>query len=298
MAGAVFVHPVTALGAGLVYGEAVEKFLPPNPNANLEYAHEYNFDGSPYHQASNRLQVDKLDQTSTDQQRTALREQFRRSETRDAERLGPDGQPWGTPTRTAPNATSEWTRSPQPGEWLHTTRIQGSNGIETRIEKVVNPHEWRVAQDNVHADGKRLATTDFHRGTGWKLNTESGQMERFTLTSEQRAMGQLPPPLRNLRALDNAALQDHHTTNARTMEASLAGVKRLGQAAVRGDAAAGSDLHGLAAEHAQRFRQAASEVWATRRLMLERGLDLPDPPGHRPHAASAPAAEPELVLSR
>lgn len=220
-------------------------------------------------------QVERHNAEVAEQRRSALREQFRLSETRDAERLGPDGKPWGTTTRTAPNATGEWARSPQPGEWLHTTRVQGSNGIETRIEKVVNPREWRVTQETVHADGKLLSTSDLQSGTGWKLNPESGQMERFTLSSQEAAMRRLPPPLRDLHSMDNDALQAHHRLNAGTMEQSLGEVKRLAQLKSPAEEALPC---------AQRFRQAASELWGTRLQMLERGMPLPEAPGHAEHS--------------
>ena len=228
-------------------------------------------------------QVERHNAEVAEQRRNALRDQFRRSETRDAERLGPDGKPWGKATRTAPNATGEWSRSPQPGEWLHTTRVQGGNGIETRIEKVVNPRAWQVTQETVHADGKLLSTADLQSGTGWKLNPESGQMERFTLSSQELAMRRLPPPLRDLRSMDNAALQAHHRLNAGTMAESLGEVKRLAQLRSPTEEALPC---------AQRFRQAASELWNTRLQMLERGMPLPDAPGHAEHITRHPSPSP------
>jgi hypothetical protein len=157
--------------------------------------------------------------------------------------------------------------------------------METRIEKVVNPREWRVTQENVHADGKLVSTTDLQSGMGWKFNQKSGQMERFTLTSEQASMGRLPPPLSDLRSMSNEALQVHHRENASAMEESLAEVKRLGQSRSPARLGAASEQASSssvdpALPYAQQFRKSASELWGARQQMVERGMPLPEAPGH------------------
>ena len=305
LAGAVFTHPVVALGAGLAYGEAVEKLLPPNPNANLDYAHEFNFEGSPYFQKSNVLKEPAEGDTSSESSRTALREQFRRSETQYANSLGPDGQPWGTPTRVAPNATTEWTRSPQPGQWLHTTRVQSGEGTETRITKSVDPARWQVVREQVHerAHGveRLVSTTDTMSGQGWTLDRTSGQMQPFTLDEEAAAQARMAPAAQNHRALNNEQLQQCHRQEAEQMVQSMHSVYALatGQAS-RPDSHAGIvEAHADSQQRDQAieagmgtFRRATAELLGAREVMRERGMavpevsDVPDFSRHRTQASA------------
>ena len=308
LAGAVFTHPVVALGAGLAYGEAVEKLLPPNPNANLDYAHEFNFEGSPYFQESNVLKVPSESAMPSEQHRTALRDQFRRSEAEYTNSLGPDGQPWGTPTRVAPNATTEWTRSPQPGQWLHTTRVQGGDDSETRITKSIDPARWQVVSEQVHERAlgveRLVSTTDTMSGQGWTLDRSSGQMQPFTLDEEAAAQARMAPAVQNHRALDNQQLQQCHRNEAEQMEQSMHSVYALatGQASRPGSHADAGEAHADPLQRDQAieagmgtFRRATAELLSAREVMRERGMDLPevnDVPDFSHHRTQAPVQMP------
>ena len=54
-AGALFSNPVSGLLADAAVTLGLDKYMHGDPNANLEYAHEFNFEGSPYYQESNKL---------------------------------------------------------------------------------------------------------------------------------------------------------------------------------------------------------------------------------------------------
>ena len=286
--GALFVNPIGGLVAGAVYGGALDK-LKRNPNANLDYAHEFNFEGSPYLQGSNRLKVPAKSATPSEPQHTALREQFRRSEAEYTNSLGPDGQPLGTPTRVAPNATTEWTRSPQPGQWLHTTHIQSGDDTETRITRSVDPARWQVVSEQVHerAHGveRLVGTTDTMSGQGWTLDRASGQMQPFTLEEEAAAQARMAPAAHNHRALNNEQLQQSHRQEAEQMVQSMHNVYALatGQAS-RPDSHAGiGEAHADPQQRDQaieagmgRFRRATAELLGAREVMRERGMALPE----------------------
>ncbi len=110
MSGAIFT-PVVGLGVGFVVDKGLGA-MQANPNANLDYAHEFNFEGSPYHQESNLLNPPQ--EISVDISRD-LRDLFNRSEIAYTNGIGPDGLPWGTTTEVAPKATAAGGFSPQPG---------------------------------------------------------------------------------------------------------------------------------------------------------------------------------------
>ena len=305
--GALFVNPIGGLVAGAVYGGALDK-LKRNPNANLDYAHEFNFEGSPYFQESNVLKVPSESAMPSEQHRTALRDQFRRSEAEYTNSLGPDGQPWGTPTRVAPNATTEWTRSPQPGQWLHTTRVQGGDDSETRITKSIDPARWQVVSEQVHERAlgveRLVSTTDTMSGQGWTLDRSSGQMQPFTLDEEAAAQARMAPAVQNHRALDNQQLQQCHRNEAEQMEQSMHSVYALatGQASRPGSHADAGEAHADPLQRDQAieagmgtFRRATAELLSAREVMRERGMDLPevnDVPDFSHHRTQAPVQMP------
>ena len=305
--GALFVNPIGGLVAGAVYGGALDK-LKRNPNANLDYAHEFNFEGSPYFQESNVLKVPSESAMPSEQHRTALRDQFRRSEAEYTNSLGPDGQPWGTPTRVAPNATTEWTRSPQPGQWLHTTRVQGGDDSETRITKSIDPARWQVVSEQVHERAlgveRLVSTTDTMSGQGWTLDRSSGQMQPFTLDEEAAAQARMAPAVQNHRALNNEQLQQCHRYEAEQMVQSMHGVYALatGQAS-RPDSHASIDQAHVDPQQRDQaieagmgtFRRATAELLSAREVMRERGMVLPevtDVPDFSRHRTQASAQMP------
>ena len=305
--GALFVNPIGGLVAGAVYGGALDK-LKRNPNANLDYAHEFNFEGSPYFQESNVLKVPSESARPSEPQHTALREQFRRSEAEYTNSLGPDGQPWGTPTRVAPNATTEWTRSPQPGQLLHTTHIQSGDDTETRITRSVDPARWQVVSEQVHerAHGveRLVSTTDTMSGQGWTLDRSSGQMQPFTLDEEAAAQARMAPAVQNHRALNNEQLQQCHRYEAEQMVQSMHGVYALatGQAS-RPDSHASIDQAHVDPQQRDQaieagmgtFRRATAELLSAREVMRERGMVLPevtDVPDFSRHRTQASAQMP------
>src|SRR5690606_34445815 len=222
--------------------------------------------------------------------------------------LGPDGQPWGTPTRTAPNATTEWTRSPQPGELLHTTRIQSGDDTETRITKSIDPARWQVLGEQIHerAHGvERLVhTTDTLSGKGWALDRASGQMQPFTLDEEAAAQARMAPAAQNHRALDNDQLQQCHRHEAEQMVQSMHSVYALatGQASRAGSLTDTEEIHTHLQQRDQaieagmgQFRRATAELLGAREVMRERGIDLPevsDVPDFSRHRAQAAAQVP------
>jgi len=234
-------------------------------------------------------QADRHNAELAEQHRTALREQFRRSETQDTNSLGPDGQPWGTPTRTSPNATTEWARSPQPGQLLHTTHVQSGDNTETRITKSVDQARWQVVGEQVHertSGGERLvSTTDTTSGKGWTLDRASGQMQPFTLDAEAVALARMAPAVQNHRSLNNHQLQQCHRQEAEQMAQSMHSVYALatGEAASSGSK---TDIHESQVDPQQqeqaieagmgRFRRATAELLSAREVMRERGLELPE----------------------
>jgi hypothetical protein len=313
--GAIFTNPISGLAAGAFYGGALDN-LKSNPNANLHYAHEFNFEGSPYYQESNFLKPPAEHGTSSEQQSTALREQFRRNETQDTNSLGPDGQPWGTPTRTSPNATTEWTRSPQPGQLLHTSHIQSGDNTETRITKSVDQARWQVMSEQVHERihgvERLVSTTDTTSGKGWTLDRASGQMQPFTLDAEAVALARMAPAVQNHRALNNHQLQQCHRQEAEQMAQSMHSVYALatGQAASSGSNADNNETRIDPQQREQAieagmgsFRRATAELLSAREVMRARGMelpevtDVPDLSRHRSHAqAQAPEKQtPELT---
>lgn len=173
-------------------------------------------------------QVERHNAELAEQQRTSLREQFRRSETEDTNSIGPDGQPWGTPTRTAPNATTEWVRSSQPGLWLHTTRIHSGADTEARITQSVDTARWQVVSETVHErhlGAERLvSTTDTLSGRGWRLDRASGQMQAFTLDEKAAAQAREAPAAQNHRDLNAQKLNESHPTQVRQMVQSTRSV--------------------------------------------------------------------------
>lgn len=261
-------------------------------------------------------QADRHNAEVAEQHRTALREQFRRGETQDTNSLGPDGQPWGIPTRTSPNATTEWARSPQPGQLLHTTLIQSGADTETRITKSVDQARWQVAREQVHertSGGERLvSTTDTTSGNGWTLDRTSGQMQPFTLDAEAAALARMAPAVQNHRALNNHQLQQCHRQEAEQMVQSMHSVYALatGQAFNDGSHADTNETRSDPHQRAQaieagmgRFRQATAELLSAREVMRERGMMLPevtDVPDLSRHRTQAPeptssAQTPELT---
>ncbi len=227
-------------------------------------------------------QAERHNTELAEQHRTALRDQFRRSETADTSNLGPDGQPWGTPTRTAPNATTEWTRSPQPGQLLHTTRIQSGADMETRITKSVDQARWQVTSEQVHErthNGERLvSTTDTLTGHGWRLDRASGQMQPFKLDEEEAAQARMAPAVQNHRALNNEQLMQCHRHEAEQMVQGMHSVYALA-----------TGTHGTQLDPQQReqaieegmgkFRRATAELLDAREVMRERAMDLPEVTG-------------------
>ena len=202
---------------------------------------------------------------------------------------GPDGQPWGTPTRVAPNATTEWTRSPQPGQWLHTTRVQSGDDTETRITKSVDPARWQVVSEQVHerAHGveRLVSTTDTMSGQGWTLDRTSGQMQPFTLDEEAAAQARMAPAVQNHRALNNDQLQQCHRQEAEQMVQSMHSVYALATGeASRPDSHAGIDEAHADPQHRDQaieagmgtFRRATAELLGAREVMRERGMELPE----------------------
>ena len=261
-------------------------------------------------------QAERHNAELAEQHRTALRDQFRRSETQFTNSLGPDGQPWGTPTRTAPNATTEWTRSPQPGQLLHTTRVQSGDDTETRITRSMDPARWQVVSEQVHerAHGveRLVSTTDTMSGQGWTLDRASGQMQPFTLDEEAAAQARMAPAVQNHRALNNEQLQQCHRYEAEQMVQSMHGVYALatGQASRPGSLASIDQAHADPQQRDQAievgmgtFRRATAELLSAREVMRERGMELPEVTGvpdfsrHRALAsAQMPAHEtPELT---
>jgi hypothetical protein len=240
-----------------------------------------------------------------EQQRTTLRDQFRRSETQYANSLGPDDQPWGTPTRTAPNATTVWTRSPQPEQWLHTTRIQNGDDTETRITRSVDLNRWQVVGEQVHersSGGERLvSTTNTMSGQGWTLDRASGQMQPFTLDEEAAAQARMAPAAQNHRALNDAQLQQCHRKEADQMTQGMHHVYALatGQAG-RPESHANTEKVGTDPQQRERaieagmgtFRRATAELLSAREVMRERGMalpevtDVPDLSRHWTHASA------------
>lgn len=253
-------------------------------------------------------QADRHNAELAEQHRTTLREQFRRSETQDINSHGPDGQPWGTPTRTSPNATTEWARSPQPGQLLHTTHIQSGDNTETRVTKSVDQARWQVVGEQVHERShgveRLVSTTDTTSGQGWTLDRASGQMQPFTLDAEAMALARMAPAVQNHRALNNHQLQQCHQQEAEQMSQSMHSVYALatGEAARSGIK---TDTHQAQADPQRReqaieagmgrFRRATAELLSAREVMRERGLvlpevnDVPDLSRHRSHKqAQAP----------
>jgi len=234
-------------------------------------------------------QVERHNAELAEQQRTSLREQFRRSETDHANSLGPDGQPWGTPTRTAPNATTEWARSSQPGQWLHTTRIHNGADTETRITRSVDTARWQVVSETVHeshlGSERLVSTTDTFSGRGWKLDRASGQMQAFTLDEKAAAQAREAPAVQNHRALSTQELHECHQTQARKMVQSMRSVCALatGQAA-SANGEAGPSGQGLDPQQRVQaieegmgaFRRASAELIGAREVMRERGMALPE----------------------
>ncbi len=192
MAGLVVTNPVFGFGAGLAYGAAINN-LEHNPNANLAYAHEFNFDGSPYHQESNLLNPPVPRDITRE-----LRDFFNRSEIAYANGTGPDGQPWGTTTQLAPNATSTWELSPQPGYATLTTEVNNGSGSVTRITQTVDRQTGSIQATYVHEDGHLIATTDHTHGQAWVINRATGEMESTDRPAggPNQAIGEgaLPPP--------------------------------------------------------------------------------------------------------
>lgn len=253
-------------------------------------------------------QAERHNAELAEQHRTVLRDQFRRSETQYTNSLGPDGQLWGTPTRTAPNATIEWTRSRQPGQWLHTTHIQSGDDTETRITKSVDPARWQVVSEQVHerAHGveRLVRTTDTMSGQGWTLDRASGQMQPFTLDEEAAAQARMAPAVQNHRALNNQQLQQCHRNQAEQMVQSMHSVYALATGeASRLDSHAGIDEAHADPQHRDQaieagmgtFRRATAELLDAREVMRERGMALPevtDVPDFSHHRALASAQMP------
>lgn len=261
-------------------------------------------------------QAERHNAELAEQHRTTLREQFRRSETQDTNSHGPDGQPWGTPTRASPNATTEWARSPQPGQLLHTTHIQSGDNTETRVTKSVDQARWQVVGEQVHERShgveRLVSTTDTTSGQGWTLDRASGQMQPFTLDAEAMALARMAPAVQNHRALNNHQLQQCHQKEAEQMSQSMHSVYALatGEAARSGIK---TDTHQAQADPQQReqaieagmgrFRRATAELLSAREVMRERGLalpevnDVPDLSRHRSHKqAQTPEQQtPELT---
>ncbi|PKO68040.1 MAG: hypothetical protein CVU22_09850 [Betaproteobacteria bacterium HGW-Betaproteobacteria-16] len=253
-------------------------------------------------------QAERHNAELAEQHRTALRDQFRRSEAEYTNSLGPDGQPWATPTRVAPNATTEWTRSPQPGQWLHTTHIQSGDDTETRITRSVDPARWQVVSEQVHerAHGveRLVSTTDTMSGQGWTLDRSSGQMQPFTLDEEAAAQARMAPAVQNHRALNNEQLQQCHRYEAEQMVQSMHGVYALatGQAS-RPDSHASIDQAHVDPQQRDQaieagmgtFRRATAELLSAREVMRERGMVLPevtDVPDFSRHRTQASAQMP------
>ncbi|MDO8904344.1 hypothetical protein [Hydrogenophaga sp.] len=234
-------------------------------------------------------QAERHNAELAEQHRTALREQFRRSETEDTNSLGPDGQPWGTPTRTSPNATTEWARSPQPGQLLHTTHLQSGDNTETRITKSVDQARWQVVGEQVHERThgveRLVSITDTTSGKGWTLDRASGQMQPFTLDAEAVALARMAPAVQNHRALNNHQLQQCHRQEAEQLAQSMHSVYALatGQAVSSGSK---TDTHESQVDPQQReqaieagmgrFRRATAELLSSREVMRERGMELPE----------------------
>jgi hypothetical protein len=222
--------------------------------------------------------------------------------------LGPDGQPWGTPTRLAPNAATEWARSPQPGQWLHTTLLQSGDDTETRITKSIDRARWQVVSEQVHerAHGveRLVSTTDTLSGQGWTLDRASGQMQPFTLDEEAAAQARMAPAVQNHRALNNEQLQQCHRNEAEQMVQSMHSVYALatGHASSPGSHANTEEAHAdpLPREQAIEagmgtFRRATAELLSAREVMRERGMELPevtDVPDLSRHRAQATAQMP------
>ncbi|MDR7151727.1 hypothetical protein J2W49_003703 [Hydrogenophaga palleronii] len=234
-------------------------------------------------------QAERHNAELAEQHRSALRDQFRRSETQYTNSLGPDGQPWGTPTRVAPNATTEWTHSPQPGQWLHTTRVHSGGDTETRITKSVDPARWQVVSEQVHerAHGveRLVGTTETMSGQGWKLDRSSGQMQPFKLDEEEAAQARMAPAAQNHRALNNEQLQQCHRQEAEQMVQSMHSVYALatGQASRPGSHASIDEAHADPQQREQAieagmgtFRRATAELLGAREVMRERGMELPE----------------------
>lgn len=234
-------------------------------------------------------QVERHNAELAEQQRTSLREQFRRSETDDTNSLGPDGQPWGTPSRTAPNATTEWALSSQPGQWLHTTRIHSGADTETRITKSVDTARWQVVSETVHErhlGAERLvSTTDTLSGRGWRLDRASGQMQAFTLDEKAAAQAREAPAVQNHRDLNAQELHECHQTQARQMVQSMRSVCALatgqevgvnGESVPTGQWLDPQQRVQAIEESMGQFRRASAELIAAREVMRERGMALPE----------------------
>src|SRR5690606_28242839 len=216
--------------------------------------------------------------------------------------------PWGTPTRTAPNATTEWTRSPQPGQLLHTTRVQSGDDTETRITTAVDPARWQVVSEQVHARAhgveRLVGTTDNISSQCWTLDRASRQMQPFTLDEESAAQARMAPAVQNHRALNNQQLQQCHRYEAEQMVQSMHGVYALatGQAS-RPDSHASIDQAHVDPQQRDQaieagmgtFRRATAELLSAREVMRERGMELPevtDVPDFSRHRTQASAQMP------
>ena len=234
-------------------------------------------------------QVERHNAELAEQQRTSLREQFRRSKTDDTNSLGPDGQPWGTPSRTAPNATTEWALSSQPGQWLHTTRIHSGADTETRITKSVDTARWQVVSETVHErhlGAERLvSTTDTLSGRGWRFDRASGQMQAFTLDEKAAAQAREAPAVQNHRNLNAQELHECHQTQARQMVQSMRSVCALatgqevrvnGESVPTGQWLDPQQRVQAIEESMGQFRRASAELIAAREVMRERGMALPE----------------------
>ncbi len=146
----------------------------------------------------------------TELHRTELREAFRRSETEYANSIGPDGQPWGTSSSIAPNATQYWELGNSPSSVTNTIEVTNGSGSVTRLVSIVDRSTGESTTEYVYEEGTLVAVIDAQGGASWSLNRETGQMELRTPNGTPGAPAaepvQLPPSYFNAgTALANMA---------------------------------------------------------------------------------------------